>query len=344
VCACFYLLQSASNTFLAPLRLDTPFKRAFQDHVSLAHLLNSILNDTPEHAVTSITRVEVKPPLHNRASVFDDRACFLDVFCTLANGSNVIIELQRATMRELFNDRLVGYVSRAYREQWRPRRQEGITAQAGSTGRYTLTPVKVVALVDFTLERDVATSGSLVQNYSMCARAGTIAVPAALQRLQELCDVTVVQLPLAPKDAASLIGAPPAALWAHLLRYSQLYSMHTLPEALQAEPYATVAASVRCEALTAEERAAVLVEEDERRNMMRIDDAMDSLTLAAEQQQARADEMKARADVQQARAEEQEARVQMLEQQLQLLRAAARQPGAADVNAHMPPGGDPPAV
>jgi hypothetical protein len=273
----------------------------------LAHLLNAVLNDSVEHKVTSINNVELKSTIL--------RSCIFDVHCTLSNDSRVIIELQKANMRdELF----VRLVSRSYGEQWRP----GGVTEARTGGSYKLVPVKIVAIIDFTLEPVAAASGTLVQNYTMCARSGT-AAPSALRRLQELCDVTLVQLSLAPKDASSLNDMPPAALWAHLLRYSHLYSMATLPEALQAAAYATVAASARNDALTQEERAALKVEEEQLRDAMR----MDRLALVAEHQSARADEQTARAD-------EQTARADSLEQELRQLRAT-QQAGAAD-DTHAP--------
>ena len=128
---------------LAPLRLDTPFKRAFRNTASLAALLNAVLNDTANHKVTSVNNIELKST--------QLRSCIFDVYCTLSDGSKVIIELQKANMRDEIVDRLVGYVSRSYSEQWLP----GGSTGAGS-GSYMLVPVKIVAIVDFMLEKDEA--------------------------------------------------------------------------------------------------------------------------------------------------------------------------------------------
>jgi hypothetical protein len=308
--------QSTPRGELASLRLDTPFKRAFMDPESLAQLLNAVLNDTMEHSVQSINNVELKSRLY--------RGCIFDVYCTLSNGAKVIVELQRANMREQLVDRLVGYMSRAYGEQWRP---SGVT-EAGPSG-YKLVPVKVVAIIDFTLEHDAVTSGALVQNFSMCSRSGTAPVaPSSLRRFQELLDVTIVQLPLAPKDA-SLPGLPAAALWAHLLRFSERYNMTTLPQALRAAPYAAVAASALVEALTEAERTALAVEEDELRNTMFVNESGDRLAAAADAEKARAEQAETRA-------EQAETRAKVLELRLQELLGAWQPPDAADTEDDAP--------
>jgi len=310
---------------LAPLRLDTPFKRAFRNTASLAALLNAVLNDTANHKVTSVNNVELKST--------QLRSCIFDVYCTLSDGSKVIIELQKANMRDEIVDRLVGYVSRSYGKQWLP----GGSTEAGS-GSYMLVPVKIVAIVDFKLEKDEASCGSLVQNYSMCLRAGT-AAPSPLRRLQELVDITIVQLPLAPTDA-SRPGLSAAELWAHLLRYSQKYSLATLPDALKGAPFGTVAASASAEGLTQEEREALAAEEMVLREALRLEQLVmraDDEKARADDAEARADDEKARADDEKARADDAEARAAKLEQQVRELLASQRQQGTEDADDNFGP-------
>ena len=242
---------------LASLRMDTPFKRAFNSPETLSHFLNAVLNDDSAHRVIAVNNVEVKSTLA--------RSIIFDMHCTLANGSKVVIELQKANMRTQLIDRLVGYVSHAYAQQW----QRGGKTEAG-TG-YSLVPVRMVAVVDFPLANPLASppeaSGSLVANVSTHLRAGELPQSTAA-RMRELLDITIVQLPLAPSSAER--GAPAAQLWAHLLRHSEEYTFGTLPEALRAEPYASAAASACVDAMSAEERGALDVEENHVRDTARI--------------------------------------------------------------------------
>ena len=104
--------QSFDGGKLASLRLDTPFKRAFTKPETLSHFLNAVLNDDTEHRVTSINNVEVKSVI--------TRSIIFDVHCMLANGSKVVVELQKANMRSQLVDRLAGYLGNAYAQQWQP--------------------------------------------------------------------------------------------------------------------------------------------------------------------------------------------------------------------------------
>ena len=267
--------------------------RAFGDLDALAHLLNAVLNDTMQHKVTSINNVELTSTML--------RSCIFNVYCTLGDGSKIIIELQKANRREELTDRLVGYLSRAYGEQWKP--GGGGSEAVPASGSYKLVPVKIVAILTFMLEPKADASGSLVQNYTMCAREGTPA-QTTLRRLQTLVDVTIVQLPLAPTSVSDEGVLSAAELWSHLLRYSQEYSMATLPRALQAVPYTAAAASARMEMLTTSERGALEVEENQMRDMLRLDRYL----MAADAEKARADKAMARAAEEKARAAEEKAR------------------------------------
>jgi PD-(D/E)XK nuclease family transposase len=242
---------------LASLRMDTPFKRAFASPETLSHFLNAVLNDDSEHRVIAVNNVEVKSTL--------SRSIIFDMHCTLANGSKVVIELQKANMRTQLIDRLVGYISNAYAQQW----QRSGKTEAG-TG-YSLVPVRMVAVIDFPLANPLASppeaSGSLVANVSTHLRAGELPESTAA-RMRELLDITIMQLPLAPSSAER--GAPAAQLWAHLLRHSEEYTVGTLPEALRAEPYASAAASARVDAMSAAERGALEVEENHVRDTARV--------------------------------------------------------------------------
>lgn len=57
-------------------------------------------------------------------------------------------------------------------------------------------PVRVLALLDFTLSSDVSKCGSLVQHYQLqlVPGAASVAAEAALMRLPQLSDLTIVQL------------------------------------------------------------------------------------------------------------------------------------------------------
>ena len=272
-------VQHYESGKLASLRMDTPFKRAFNKPETLSHFLNAVLNDDVAHRVVGINNVEVKSSIH--------RSIIFDVHCTLANGSKVVIELQKANMRTQLMDRLVGYVSNAYVQQWQP----GGKTLAGAG--YTLVPVRKVAVIDFQLADSHEESGTLVANVSTCLRAGELPA-SAMARIRELVDITIVQLPLAPASAER--GAPAAALWAHLLRHSEEYTVSTLPEALRAEPFVSAAVSARVDAMSAPEREALEVEENHMRDTARAAAELEAEKQRAEQEKERAEQEKERGD------------------------------------------------
>jgi len=212
----------------------------------------------------------------------------------------------------------VGYLSNAYSNQWKP----GGSSEDG-TGRYTLVPVKMVAILDFTLERNKALSGTLVQNFSITPRAGT-AAPTALKTFQTLLDFTVLQLPLAPKDLTD--RSTPAERWAHLLGLSDTYCLSSLPAALHEAPYLAAAESARFDRLSPEEIIALEADADVLRDAKRLERALEkaeseaaranSMEARAESEAALAKSMEARAESEAARAESEAARANSLEARL----------------------------
>jgi hypothetical protein len=240
-------LSPHASGALAPLTRDTPFKRAFASFRTLRHLLNAILRpDSKRHKIEKVLALEVKS-----SSL---RSIVYDIHCQLKSGDVLIVELQKAEMRNMILDRLIGYQAREYSEQWLP---GGATAAEG--GGYALKPVRVLALLDFKLSLKEEECGSLVQHYHLQADR---CVPArgVEERLRQLTDITIVQLPLAPK-ADELADADDAGKWAHLLRYSQKYRMESLPEPLTHGRYKRAAESARFDAMSVEERAELAAEE-----------------------------------------------------------------------------------
>ena len=259
--------------------MDTPFKRAFRDHDTLAALLNAVMGDAQDHRVVAVNNTEFKAS--------GQRTCILDVHCTLDDGSKVIIEVQKALMRDEIVDRLYGYTSRVYSEQWLP----GGGTEAGVTG-YALVPIRTVAFVDFTLEASAEASGAMVQHYSICSTGTGAPAPSVLQRYRALSQHTVVQLPLAPATVTP--GLSPAQLWAHLLRYSEKYSPATLPEALLEPPYAGAVLNARADSMTRQERAELEEEDKAIRDAARVE-RYAARAERTEQAEARAEQAEARA-------------------------------------------------
>ena len=258
---------------LASLRMDTPFKRAFSKPETLLHFLNAVLNDDAAHRVVAINNVKVKSAITG--------AIIFDVRCTLANGSNVKVQLQKVNTPSQLMDRLVSDVSNAYAQQWQPGKK---VVGAG----YALIPVRMVAVIDHLLADSPEASGSLVANVSSCLRAGELPASAAAV-LRELLDITFVQLPLAPASAEC--GAPAAAMWAHLLRHSEEYTVSTLPEALRAEPFVSAAVSARVDAMSSAERGALEVEENHVRDTARAAAELEAAKQRAEQEKERGDKL-----------------------------------------------------
>ena len=89
-----------------------------------------------------------------------------------------------------------------------------------------LHPVRVIALLDYTLGADLLQSGAMIQRFSVSPAAGTVADPGIAARFAVLFDFTLVQLPLAP-DVSEQSSA--AELWAHLLGRSDKYTWDSLP-------------------------------------------------------------------------------------------------------------------
>lgn len=192
------------------------------------------------------------------------RSVIYDIRCSLTCGAKVSVELHKSPARGHTEDRVVGSLACEYAAQRRP---GGKRPEAGE-GTYSLVPVRVLALLNYTLSPDKGECGTLVQHfYSQLAPTPPgasppqRAAPAALLRLSQLSDITIVQLPLAP-SADELETAPPEGKWAHLLHKSQDYSMHSLPASLRQGAFLAVAENARYDRMSADERRTL--EYDER--------------------------------------------------------------------------------
>jgi hypothetical protein len=278
---------------LAPLTRDISFKRAFglpETRETLRALLNAVMRpDRAERAIRSIENVE-----EVKDTVF--RSVIYNIRCTLVSGATVIIELQKAKMREQILDRMIGYQAREYAEQWKP----GKKTEAGN-GVYSLVPVRVLALLDFAMSEDVSQCGTLVQHYHLQLAPARPALDptqpappvqqaavAALQRLPELSDITIVQLPLAPGEE-DLESAPPEGKWAHLLHHSHLYTVDDLPAPLKEGAFLAAAESARYDKMTAVERrtlAAEAAEEESLREFLDEAEARERAEAALEHEKA----------------------------------------------------------
>jgi hypothetical protein len=230
------------------------FKRAFGADASkgtLKHLLNSVMRGPDgSFEIADIENVEVKDAVL--------RSVMFDVRCKLTSGKGVIVELQNAQMRRDIVDRLVEYQASDYAQQWlrggKPSPEKGV---------YTLVPVRVLALLDFCVDKDPARCGTLVQHYHMqhdTTDARQVPAPVVAERLEALTDITIVQLPLAPTTLE--VGMTDAQKWAHLLRSSQTYTYETLPEPLRTSPFLAAASSARYDKTTAAERRTLDEHED----------------------------------------------------------------------------------
>jgi hypothetical protein len=239
---------------LASLTSDVPFKRAFGRQETV-DVLRALLNATMRpaaggsaHEVAAINNVEVRAT--------NARDVIYDIHCTLQSGTSVIVELQKAAMRDQIVDRLVGYQGVDYSRQWESG-SETLASQLRLGPRpYGLVPVRVLALLDFCITRDRAQCGGLVQHYNVQPARGTDAAPAFAGRFHELSDFTVVQLPLAP-GVDELAEATPAGKWAHLLHYSSRYRVDTLPVPLADGAYRKAAESARRDTLSRDELEAL---------------------------------------------------------------------------------------
>ena len=133
------LNQPQGATYIDPF-VDWSFKRLFASHESksiLIGLLNHLFKGRKY-----ITAIEYRQNEHHGENVEEGGAVF-DVYCTDADGSNFIIEIQRG-YQENFKERALFYASRA------------ISEQAPKGGRkkwaYDITEVYVIAfLEDFRL-------------------------------------------------------------------------------------------------------------------------------------------------------------------------------------------------
>lgn len=238
---------------LAPLTRNTPFKRAFVNDDSkdtLRHLLSAVFDDITDCEAAVASSNEDLRSFLGHLTIFDVR-------CKLSTNETVIIRLQKANRRPEIADRLIGYQACGYHEQWEQ-----------SEKGHELIPVRVLALLDFTIQHDLAICGSLVQRYYMQPAAGTDPSLALANRFGRLGDFTVVQLPLAPTKEQLTEASTPIEKWAHLLRYSGEYNMETLPLPLLQDPYKKAIDSARYDMMPKEEREALFAEEECTRQYM----------------------------------------------------------------------------
>ncbi|RYG10269.1 MAG: hypothetical protein EOO07_22450, partial [Chitinophagaceae bacterium] len=129
------LNQPQAATYIDPF-VDWSFKRLFASHESksiLIGLLNHLFKGRKY-----ITAIEYRQNEHHGENVEEGGAVF-DVYCTDADGSNFIIEIQRG-YQENFKERALFYASRA------------ISEQAPKGGRkkwaYDITEVYVIAFLE----------------------------------------------------------------------------------------------------------------------------------------------------------------------------------------------------
>ena len=296
---------------LAPLVRDAAFKRVFGNNDGFARealrdLINAmeVLDGAKVAEVASIEPSEQPEFLEGRTIIYD-------VMCTLDNGDRVVIELQKAPMRTLIVDRMVGYVARQYDRQW----SKGGKTDAG-TGTYALKPVHALALLDFQLDKVIDDAGDMIQHYSVLPRAGSTKLSKSLSaRLSALNNYTFVQLPLAPPPGPELATASPAELWAHLIRYSGTYKMETLPRVFKDNKvFKTVAELVRYASMEPAEIAGINAEEDYLKQLASTvgvaeQDRDAAVQRAATAEQRAASEASARVSAEQRAASEASARV-----------------------------------
>ena len=240
------LMSPLATGSLAPLTRDATFKRAFGDATSdisreaLLHLFNSV--NVAGRTITSIAEINPVeyPSLKGRTIIYD-------ILCKLDNGETVVVELQKAQMRDQISDRLVGYVARLYNGQWK--KGGGTEAEEGG---YSLVPVHALALLDFRLDEKVEDSGDMVQHFASLPRPGFTPSKAMSARMAQLNDFTVVQMPLAPKQLAD--SSSDVEKWAHLIHYSSKYTMNKLPQPLNEGIFRKVAQTALYENLSSKER------------------------------------------------------------------------------------------
>lgn len=113
---------------------DEGFKRIFGDKILLMDFLNSFVDAGGK--ITDLTYENKE-----LVSVEDDgRTIIFDLFCTLDNGNNVIIEMQNKR-QDYFIDRSVYYLSRAISEQ----------GEKGKEWKYGIHPVIGIFITQFKL-------------------------------------------------------------------------------------------------------------------------------------------------------------------------------------------------
>jgi PD-(D/E)XK nuclease family transposase len=241
---------------LAPLSSEMCFRRGFESETSwesLKHLLNAMMRRPDESfEIEHIHSVECYPA--------KSRSLHFEVRCELKSGDRVIVELQKEQLRNGVVDRLIAYRAKQYSKQW------------GPTGG-PLVPVRVLALLNFLLDRDPTRCGSLVQHYHIKHDgADPSQSPSSLlaERMKALSSLTIVQLPLAPERLDE--GTSDAEKWAHLLQWSQKYSYGALPKPLHAKPFLAAASGALYATMTAQERETMRVEWKDLRLWLQQDD------------------------------------------------------------------------
>ena len=131
---------------------DFGFKKLFGTELNkdlLISFLNALFHDKPE--ITDLTYMNTE---HLGEGIVDRKAVF-DVYCRLADGSRIIVEMQKAE-QQYFKDRSIYYSTYPIREQ----------APKGKWD-YHLEDVYTVGILNFTFPKDEYPSDSLIHEIKL---------------------------------------------------------------------------------------------------------------------------------------------------------------------------------
>lgn len=125
------------------LYTDFAFKKIFGTEANkdlLINFLNQLLQFHGDDAIRDVTYLNAE----QLGSNANERRAVYDVFCTTEKGEQFIVEMQKAK-QDNFKDRALYYSSFAIREQ-------GSKGSASNPWDYSLMPVYVVGILNFTLD------------------------------------------------------------------------------------------------------------------------------------------------------------------------------------------------
>ena len=139
------LQKTHGKAMFGNVMADFMFKRLFGNKLIMLPFLKMVL---PDEGIVDIEYI----PTEELGDTPQDNKVVFDISCTTADGRTLIIEMQKAYQAN-FKNRSISYVSSKITSQSREQR-ENYCLRPGKPWRYNLSPVYIVAILNFSFTHD----------------------------------------------------------------------------------------------------------------------------------------------------------------------------------------------